>query len=273
MPQLRLVIAAIIAIFCLNSKARSDNYPAGARFSGMANASVAIFDIWSGYHNQAGLANIERITAGVFYDNRYNLKEVGIKAATILLPVSGGNFNLNYTQFGFKLYQESKFGLAYARALGKHLWAGIQLDYFRLRLAHTYGKGDTYTFETGILVEPFKDLFLGFHLFNPIQASINTLDSQEELPVRARLGLAWILSKQLILSLDTEKDMEHNLNTKIGMEYQVANNIYMRAGVASIPKTISMGLGLIFKHIKTDIAFSHHSVLGYSPSISLNFNL
>ena len=46
--------------------ANNENDPAGARPAGMANAALSFTDIWSLYHNQAGLAYIDGIAAGVF---------------------------------------------------------------------------------------------------------------------------------------------------------------------------------------------------------------
>ena len=40
------------------------NYPAGARALGLSNAVVSFSDTWSTFHNQAGLAFLNHISAG-----------------------------------------------------------------------------------------------------------------------------------------------------------------------------------------------------------------
>lgn len=266
----RLTIIALFCLFCLWSRAGDNPYGSGARFGAMANASVALWDIWSGNHNQAGLAKIDHLSASIFYEDRYSIKEMGVKALAIVLPTKSGNFSVNYSQYGFRLYNSSKMGLAYALQLGKHLWAGVQIDYFQLHFQQIHGNHNTFTFETGILAEPLPDFFVGFHIFNPIQETIHTLEGNEKLPTMARIGWAWILSPEFLLSMETEKDLHNLLRTRVGLEYQIAKQITLRAGAATNPEILTAGIGFHLKHINTDIAFSRHPVLGYSPALSFN---
>ena len=55
--------------------ARNDNLPVGARSAGIGNSSVALSDVWSLQHNQAGLANLKYLEVGI-YANRNNLLKI-----------------------------------------------------------------------------------------------------------------------------------------------------------------------------------------------------
>ncbi|MFA8433969.1 MAG: hypothetical protein ACEPOZ_05585 [Marinifilaceae bacterium] len=270
MLRLRTQLLAFLLAWSCEVLADTNNNPAGARSAGMAHSTVAVSSVWSSFHNQAGLGRIEKFRAGVFYENRYNISELGLKAATLAIPSNFGSWSFCYSQYGYNLYKESKIGLAYARPLGKHIWAGIQMDYFRIALQHQYGRKNCCTFEAGLQARLIPELFIGFHVFNPIQAEFSTRDYKEPLPARARLGIAWHLSDEFLFTLETEKDLEASERMKGGLEYQVLEKFHIRVGVANHPRTFSFGIGISIKPITTNIAFTRHPVLGNSPSISLN---
>src|SRR5262245_32501275 len=89
----------------------TDNYSVGARSAAVANASVTYSDAWSTYHNQACLAWVKNITAGVYYENRFLVTDLGLRSAAVAVPVTKvGTFGLNATVFGYTQYSEKKAG-------------------------------------------------------------------------------------------------------------------------------------------------------------------
>ena len=127
----------MVVLFSQSIFAAGDNYGLGARSGGMANASVTFSDIWSIHHNQAGLANIESITTGIYYQNRFGLNELGVQGFAFALPiqeVSKGVIGVSVTYFGYSQYNDSKIGLAYGKQLGDKYSVGIQLDYLQTSL-------------------------------------------------------------------------------------------------------------------------------------------
>lgn len=256
----------------INLNASSQNHLAGSRSKSMGNSSVALIDNWGAYHNQAILAKIEQRSFGAYYENRFATKELSTKAFHFNYPTKLGAFGISYSQFGFNLYKESKIGIAYSRPLGKHFWAGVQFDQLSKQLNSEYGSQNQYTFEAGLLAEIFPDFHLGFHIFNPIQAKFTTLDYDDKIPTIARLGISWKLSEQTIITSEIEKDLEQDMRTKIGMEYKITDRLLLRAGVNNHPNTISLGMGFSFKILQTNISFSRHPVLGYSPTADVNIS-
>src|ERR1039458_1023996 len=107
----RLFLFLQLLIFNFQILIASDNSPLGARSSGMANASVSLADVWSVQNNQAGLGFVRDISAGVFYDNRFLLNELSMRAGAFAFPVKGGTFGLCISNFGYSLYSENKYGL------------------------------------------------------------------------------------------------------------------------------------------------------------------
>ena len=60
--------------------------PVGARSAGLAHASVTLGDVWSVFHNPAGIASLSKLSAGVYYENRFGVPEMGLRAGAFALP-------------------------------------------------------------------------------------------------------------------------------------------------------------------------------------------
>ncbi len=253
------------------SFADNDNCPAGARADGMGKASAALIDTWSSFHNQATLALLQKKSAAIYYENRFRVKELSTKAVCFNIPTKAGTFAANYTQYGFELYKESKIGIAYAKSLGKHFWAGIQFNRQSKEIQMENGSQNRYTFEVGILAKIIPNLFIGFHIFNPTQIAFEMEEYKDKIPTIARLGASYHLTKKSLITCEISKDFDGSASLKIGAEYAVTPNIYVRAGAANHPNSISLGLGFKYAQFNTNIAFNRHTILGYTPSVDLSF--
>jgi hypothetical protein len=253
--------------------------PTGGRGNGLGNASVALSDFWSLQNNQAGLAEYTSPAASFYYQNRFLVSELGLKTAGFVFPVGSGVLGLSYNYFGYNLYNETKIGLAYSKTLGKGFSAGVQLDYMTFRLTGDYGKTSLFTFEIGIQKKISENVVIGAHAFNPIRAEIND-DPQEQLSAVYRLGMAYYVSEDLTLVIETEKDLNYKPLLRAGMEYEIAEMVFARVGYASVPalsgsenlsvsSLYTFGFGLEIGHLSIDFSAAVHQTLGWSPSVSM----
>lgn len=249
-----------------------DNPPLGARAQGMAGCGTAMSgDLWGVQNNQASLASIEAIQAGIFYESRFMMSELGMKGFAAAYPTKKqGVFGLNINSFGYSQYTEMKTGIAYGRKLGEHFSMGVQLNYFNTRIGENYGSSSAVGGEIGIMAEPVKNLTLGLHLFNPTRTRLSgNLD--ERIPTIMRLGLSYKFSDQVFIIAEAEKDVDYKTTFRGGIEYRPLPAFYIRAGAASNPGLVAMGFGVVLKKFRLDIASSFHSQLGLSPSIGLQY--
>ncbi len=113
----------LLSIFC--SFANNDVTVTGARSTAMGNASVTLYDIWSTNNNQAGLGFIKQTQVSTSYENRFLIKELGLAAGTVVLPIKAGTFGLSINHFGYTNYNQTKYGLAFGKAFGENISAGI----------------------------------------------------------------------------------------------------------------------------------------------------
>ena len=271
MNKILIIFFCVIVSFS-SLIAGNDNNPIGGRSAAMGNASVAFSDIWAIHNNQAGLANLKSISAGFYYENRYSLKELSMKSGAFILPTKSGVFGLSMNYFGYKNYNEQKIGLAYAKSFGERFSAGLQMDYLSTHIGEEYGNKRTFTFELGVIAELTENLCLGAHIFNPARVKLNDYNN-ERIPTIAKLGLSYKFSEKLLLSIETEKDINFEPEFKGGIEYKIIKEIYIRTGISTNPVLNTFGFGIEIKRLKIDFASSLHPVLGYSPQISMVYKL
>jgi hypothetical protein len=269
--KLRTGFFIFISICSLQTNASGEISSTGGRASAMGNTSVAFYDGWSGFNNQAGLGWCRKFSAGVYYENRFLLKELSIKALGIILPVKKGAFGLSFRHFGFSLYNEIKTGLAFGMRFGNAFSAGIQLDYLRFHIGDDYGTKNLFTFEIGLQYRVKERLCLGVHIFNPIPVKLTDYPV-ERLQTVIRIGIAWQASENFIASAEVEKDMVNKPIIKAGIEYHFVNPLYLRIGFLTNPTQFTFGFGLEFGKLSFDIASSYQMVLGFSPQVSLIYS-
>ena len=262
-------------LFCSISLAingGNDNLPIGARSSALANTSLTLVDVWSAHHNQAGLGFISKASAGVSYENRFQLAETGLSSAVIALPLKNnkGTFGLSVRKFGYSQYNESKIGLGFGRSFGDHLSIGMQLNYQSIQIGDIYGNKSAFTVEVGAMYKLSPELTIAAHIYNPSRSKITEFD-QDRLPAIMRLGMRYQFSKRVFLAVETEKDTYNKAVLRCGMEYFVGDILFLRAGVASQPLSNSFGFGLKLNKFQVDMAGNFHPVLGISPQLSLTY--
>jgi len=272
MKQVFTPLFLLLVIFSAPLYAANDNFPFGGRQAGMGNAAVAVYDFWALSHNQAGLARQQYAAGGFYFENRYLTKEMGLGAAAFALPAASGVFGLSVTYFGYSQYHESKFGVAYARSFGDRLSAGVQLNYLYTFIGEGYGSTGNLAAELGMIYELIPGLQIGAHIFNPTRAKIAEFND-ERIPAVFRMGFAYTFSERVLLSFETEKDLEREAVFRVGLEYGITENIYLRGGLGTNPTTNAFGFGLNMGALRIDLATSFHHVLGYSPQASLIYEI
>lgn len=240
----------------------------GARAAGMGYTGVTFTDINALFSNQAGLGQLEDITATAFGEQRFLLSELGSYSFGVALPTNSGTFGLSLNQFGFEGYSEQRVGLAYGRQLFDKLSIGAQALLLHTQIPE-YGSRAAATFELGALVELLPQLQIGVHAYSPIRVSVV---ESEFLPSLLKAGLQYRPSEQILLLAEVEKDIDHPARAKFGLEYRVAEPFRLRVGAATKPTTVSFGFGYqVVDQLRFDIASAYHEVLGFSPAAGLAY--
>jgi hypothetical protein len=269
---MRKILVVFLLMIGLGLQAANDNLPVGARSAGMAHASICVNDLWAVQHNQAALANLKNPEAGVFSQIVYPNSKVLMNAVAVASPFKYGVISGTFTRLGFKnLYNESKYGLGYSRQFGKAISAGMQLNYLSTFIGdNNYGSRGTVAVEAGFIAEVIKNLRIGFHVYNPTRSKTAQYNN-ERVPTIIKMGLQYTFSDKVFTTVEVEKDIANKPILKIGAEYRIVKEVYLRGGLSNNPSLNAAGFGIALKKFNLDFAAAFHPQMGVSPQIGLRY--
>lgn len=264
-------VATLLCLLFIDEKttAQSD---AGARASAMAGTALSNEDVWSGFHNQAGLAHLEGLSAGVFVENRFAMKELGDKGLTIAMPFRNSAIGINYRSLGYSAFSNSKAGLAYSMKLAEKFSLGIQLNYHAVRIGENYGNANTVSFEGGFLYKMTDKLSIAGHIFNPTRAKLADFND-ERIPSLMRFGLGYKFSEKVRMNAEVRKASDAKASLRAAIEYWVIEPLAIRAGFGTDPARYTFGFGYRLKEFQLDVAAGYHLMLGFTPQLSLTYSM
>ncbi len=273
MPGKRLLCLLIILL--LNTAGTSAISRAqGARPAGLSGAVTALYGFCGINNNQAGISLIEHPLLAIYTENRYMVEGMSMITAAFVHPATEGVLGISLNFHGNRLYSESILGVAYARKFGERLSAGVRLNYFHIRTGLPAAAKGCVAAEAGIIYELLPGFFTGVHIFNPSRAILSEQPqplADERITTVIRKGVSYVFSPGLILSLEAEKDINHPLSLKLGLEYKPGKNLTARAGIGSNPMQNSIGMGYSWGNWQFDIASSYHFILGHSPQAGIKY--
>lgn len=262
----------IIAFFCFadiqSGFAQVINDPVGARSTAMGGVNATLSDVWSANNNQAGLAFVEDLSAGLYYENRFLLKETSYKAGAFVLPTKTGAFGVSIASFGFTEFMETRAGLSYGLKFSERFAVGVQMNYLRTSLTQEFGSKNSVTGAVGLIGKLNDEITIGAHVYNPNRSKLAEYNN-ERIPTVMKLGMDYRFSEKLMIVVETEKDIDFDAIVKFGVEYQFMDILYVRGGISNNPTSSAFGFGLIMKNFILEASSSFHQTLGMTPGISL----
>jgi hypothetical protein len=260
-----------ISLFITNQLcAQSLRYSVALPYASLSAYSTKQNDAFSFTGNQASLASAKQTSVGVYGERRFLLAATSSYATVVAIPSKMGNFGVSLNYAGFKNFNESKIGLAYARNLGKKVDVGVQFNYYGYRVP-TYGNASAIFFEAGAIMHFTEKFNGGVHVYNPVGGKLNNVDG-EKLASAYKLGFGYDASDDFFVSADIVKEEDKPINVVAGVQYNFAKQFFARAGFMSESTTAFAGLGLSWKNLRLDVAGSYHPQLGLSPGIMLLTN-
>jgi hypothetical protein len=242
----------------------------GARLTACGAAHVALSDPWAFQSNPGALASMTQTTVSATYQSRFLLKEMQSQGLVFVQPIQRGVLSFGGSMHGNELLRSLRGGLGYSMKLSEKFYAGVQFNYNRIALAENYGTQSTITAECGVFVALTENWKLGASVFNLGRAKLTDFQD-ERLATQLRLGSSISLSKLVFLCLEAQKDVEHPLRIKAGLEYLPNKSIAFRAGCKLNPLEISSGFGCIWPAFQLDVATQYHQFLGWTPQVTFTF--
>ena len=269
----------------------------GARAAALGNASVALAgEVWSLGNNAAGLSEIQRPTVGFYAENRYFSPALNVASLMVALPlgrlpaaapaVAGadgappvsapatrtwarhGVVAFEAQRFGGQLYNETRLGAGYGYRFGQ-ISLGGRVDMLQVSIE---GLGSRRvllgTLGGQIEIVPQR-LSFGASLYNLSQTKLASYQN-ERVPTVLKAGLAYRPGAQVLLLVETEKDVEREANFKAGLEYRPVPVLAVRLGLASLTEQASAGVGVQAGAFQVDYAAAFQQALGFCQYLSVS---
>ena len=270
---LRKKITLLSISFCVviaQSFAQSLRYSVSMPYLSLGSYSKQQADVFSFTNNQASLASVRSAGIGIYGERRFMLSENSLYAIAAAIPTRLGNIGIQLNYAGFKNFNESKVGLAYARSLGSKVDVGIQFNYYGYRIP-SYGNASTINFEAGVLVHFTDKLSGGIHIYNPVAGKLGK-SSGEKLAAAYKLGAGYDASENFYVSAEVIKEEDKPVNVTGGIQYHFKKQFFVRAGFISETASGFGGVGVSWKNLRLDISANYHPQLGFSPGLLLIAN-
>lgn len=267
---MRIVFTLLIFFISTWISGQTLRHPVSAPYIGLGAYTSSVPHVFSIKSNQAALARIDRWMAGVYGERRFMLQQAGTYSAVLALPTSQGNFGIVADYFGYKAFNESQLGLAYARRLGPMLDVGIQFNYYSFSIP-AYQSSSAVTFEIGAIAHLTEKLSAGIHVYNPVGGRLSKTN-EEKLAAVYSFGIGYAPTENFMVSTQVIKEESLPVNINAGMEYHFAKRFFARAGIITVNTTPYIGAGIRWKQMRLDITASYHQQLGISPGIMLVYD-
>ena len=192
--------------------------------------------------------------------------------AAFAYPTNFGVLGVDINHFGYSQYSEMKIGIVYARAFGKYIRIGLQLDYLQTTLGDGYGSKSNATFELGIQSDITEEITLGAYVFNPVRVKLSDY-AGERIPAIFRFGLTWHFSDSFLATAEAEKSSFYpKVIIRGGLEYNLKKKLIFRTGFSSGEEIFAFGFGLNLKGVRLDLSAVMHQTLGFTPQASLSYS-
>ena len=219
--------------------------------------------------NNVGILAFNKNEVAFNGQNRFGLSEYSQLSLCGTIALSNTVLGIAYHNSPLADLSIQKYQLALAKKLMEDLSIGVAINYHQHSSSNVYyEKGDAFSFNLGLYYQINDKLNFGFQAFNPNRSRITKLP-QERLDALYRLGMDYLLSKNVTLYSDLVQSTSQNLSFHGGLEVQ-QNQFKIRGGF-NTNQELALGLGFSKNQFSFDVGTSYHNILGISPSLNLNY--
>lgn len=257
-----------LILLAVTGYTQSVRYPLAVRYTGMGAYSKNFADVMSITSNQAALASIRSVSAGLYAEKRFLLEELNFYTVALSFPLQFGGIGVSAKYFGYNEYNETALSIGYGKGLGK-VDIGIQFTHHSVRIP-AYGKDALLNIEAGVILHISEQLYAGLHVFNPTRSGFGK-NNLEKLSSVYSAGLGYEASEKVFISAELIKEEDKPVNINAGLQYEFAKRLFARLGFFTQTANLYFGLGLKWDSFRVDITSSYHPQLGVTPGLMLVF--
>jgi hypothetical protein len=238
----------------------------GAKSISMGQTGVALTKSdWSVFNNAALLRTDKHHIS--FYAFRYaGIAEITDMAAVLNYQTSFGTFGFGAHRYGFDLFNENRFLLAYKKSKDKFHFGG-SVSYVHIIQGGNYGSSGAAGINLGIAAEVAEGVWFGARTTKINQPTFGKTD--EELARDLAAGISFSFSERALIVAEVVKDVKFPISVRSGIEFEPVSSLFIRAGITTEPSTWSGGFGFTASNLELNFGLQQHNPLGLSPALDL----
>jgi hypothetical protein len=270
-----------VIIFTIPLNSAFEDFRTGARPDALGGAFTALSDDHNGsFWNPAGLSNLQRPEVFSTYKRLFGI--VHYFTLNTCLPTRWGSFGFHVRETSVKGdYTDASGTVVERNTTLEAERAGVFSHGFHLIREVSFGYniivynlqnvrfGDFYSVgvDMGMLMEVYKRWKIGFSYHNVNSPTFGDLYTHD-LPEIISLGVSYSPFKKVTTVCDLEKQFGYDINTKMGVEVEVVEEVLtIRGGVESEPVDFSLGFGTGYKNLRLNYTFRTHAELPLTHSV------
>lgn len=243
-------------------------YLPGAKHYALASADIALSKSpFAVFTNPAGLNQLTNTEIGIYHSPApFGLTELSNTFIAVQHPFDFGSLGFGIKSYGFELYRETGFTLAYSNNFFDNIYTGVSIEMQRVTIQN-YGSDNAFMINVGGVYFLSEEFSTGFSLMNLNRATIGNEKSQRA--VTMKMGLGYYPIKNLQLFAAIEKESDRNSTLCYGISFSPINEISLRTGISNVPKRFTAGIGLNYSFFEIEYAMGYHQILGYSHQFGI----
>jgi hypothetical protein len=235
----------------------------------LGRASVSASGPEALYNNPAGLNNFSGFLVNINALRRYNIAGLDYYSGGMAYGIGNSIFSLRLMQQGLDDFQESNFGFSYTRKLAESIVTCVTFNYNHLSQSEFSGKV-FFTFDIGLQSKVSEKFILGMSIVNPTNRKI---DDFHAINAGIRLGSKFLISNELNIYTEIQKNIGFDPEIKVGIEYSIVENFNVLIGVIPTYSEYSFGLSYRFNNtMQINGAFLYDQRIDISPAFGLTYN-
>jgi len=240
----------------------------GAKQIALSHSTVALAnDVFAVFNNPSGIAQQNWREIGIYYSpSPFGLSKLANGAAVYHEPTSIGSFSVALTNYGFELYRETSFILAYAYNLTNSFFFGFSATYNNLTI-EKYGNDNAISFSLSALSYLTDNLRIGLMIDNVSRTSYG--DEKDQIPVIMDFGFSYNLLNSVTFNTAIQKELDRKASVRVGVDYEIISYINLRLGAMNEPSSFSAGVGINYSLFEIDYALFNHQDLGFTHQMGV----
>ncbi len=214
------------------------------------------------FSNPASLPFHPRIKTSAIFYNRFQMKELNTSGLRTVFPNRFIATGFQLSHFGYQDYYYSSLQTGLGKQINDHFSIGARID---LAYLNNFLNEKS---QTG-LKAGLGSLFQLSSSTRICLLAENIVSTFNEKNYSIHLGIAYQCLPILNISSEISYLAEKQINTSFGIEYQIIDELFFRAGFRTYFTTPSLGAAYKYKNIDVGIAFTTHRLLGNSSMIDV----